>query len=370
VSENNGDSYRIIRDSTTLRILFFTLMGFVLIGLFYIFRPYIWVFIFSVIVYIGVFPIYEWIRKKLKSEGIAVLIVGIGVFLLIVVPSILMLIYLGDQTWQLYTYVMDKVDHGILNRLRSYSAVEKIFSFLNIDEQALITQVTGFIKTSAGSLLSNITSLISYPVFFVANLFFMVLMLILLLKKGHDLEETFYGVLPFPDDLERKVVERLKSVIKILLAGNLFIMSLQGFFIGLGLFLAGFSAPLFWGIVGSVVSLIPLIGTGFIWIPTAIYLVILGQYGWAVFIIVWSYGWYLFFENLIKPWAFGDRLNFNPLLFFFLLLGSVQGFGLAGVIIGPLLLTLFFSLWEIYRIVQHRMPSSEDKPESEKADVS
>jgi predicted PurR-regulated permease PerM len=44
-------------------------------------------------------------------------------------------------------------------------------------------------------------------------------------------------------------------------------------------------------------------------------------------------------------------LHFHPLIFFFLLLGSIQAFGLPGVIIGPLLLTLFYSLWEIYKLL-------------------
>jgi len=60
-------------------------------------------------------------------------------------------------------------------------------------------------------------------------------------------------------------------------------------------------------------------------------------------------------ENLVKPKIFGDRLNFHPLLFFFLLLGSIQAFNLPGVIIGPIILSLFYSFWEIYKILDDYM---------------
>jgi predicted PurR-regulated permease PerM len=128
-------------------------------------------------------------------------------------------------------------------------------------------------------------------------------------------------------------------------------MTLQGTFLGIGLYIAGFSTPLLWAIIGSIFSLIPVIGTSFVWIPAAVFLIIQGSFGWAFFIVLWGLGWYLFFENIVKPWAFGEKLNFHPMLFFFLLLGSIQAFGLPGVIIGPILLTFFFSLWEVYSII-------------------
>ena len=49
----------------------------------------------------------------------------------------------------------------------------------------------------------------------------MILMLFFLLKDGYKLSDGFYKVVPFPDDIEMDVVQRLKDVIKVLLAGNI-----------------------------------------------------------------------------------------------------------------------------------------------------
>jgi predicted PurR-regulated permease PerM len=128
-------------------------------------------------------------------------------------------------------------------------------------------------------------------------------------------------------------------------------MILQGFMVGFGLFIAGIGTPLLWGTAAAVLSLIPVIGTSFIWIPASIYLSVNGDYGMAIFVAGWSFLWYMILENIVKPKVFGDRLHFHPLLFFFLLLGSIHSFNLPGVIIGPIILSLFYSFWEIYKVI-------------------
>jgi predicted PurR-regulated permease PerM len=198
---------------------------------------------------------------------------------------------------------------------------------------------------------SGVTFLISFPLTFLAKFLLMILMLFFLLKDGTSISAIIYKVLPFPMDLEREIVERLKRVIKLLLAGNLFIMILQGLMLGIGLYIARFNAPLLWGSIGSVLSLIPVIGTTMIWIPAVIYLLVAKSYMMALFLGFWCLFWYFVLENLLKPIIFGETLNFHPIVLFFLLLGSIQAFGLTGVIIGPVLLTLFYSLWEIYRLL-------------------
>mgnify|MGYP003731532113 CR=1 FL=1 len=104
------------------------------------------------------------------------------------------------------------------------------------------------------------------------------------------------------------------------------------------------------GSLAAILSLIPVIGTSMVWLPAVIYLAAIGAYVKAMLLGGWCLGWYLALENIVKPKLFGKKLNFHPVLFFFLLLGSIQAFGLPGVFIGPILLTLYYSLWEIYKM--------------------
>jgi len=106
-----------------------------------------------------------------------------------------------------------------------------------------------------------------------------------------------------------------------------------------------------WGSIAAIFSLIPVIGTSFVWLPASLYLLAIGSPVKALIIALWCLGWYLLLENVLKPVVFGEKLKFHPLILFFLLLGSLQTFGLPGIIIGPIMLTLFFSFWEMYKIL-------------------
>ena len=354
------NSYFDLIENRTLKVLFMLLFSAVIFGLLYIFRYYFWPFMFAVIIYLALNPVNELLVKYVRKRGISSTIVIIMIFGLILVPLFYLLVMLGDQAYQLYKYIQQQINTGIIERTVSCDAVRSVIMFFNIEEAEIVNRIVDFFQKTSGKILGGVTAVVSYPISFSINFIFMLLMLFFLFKDGHRLENAFYQVLPFPEDIEKGVIDRLKEVIKVLLAGNLLIMFLQGFMVGLGMSIAGFSTPLLWGSIGAILSLIPVIGTTIIWIPASIYLVISGSYWAALLIGLWCLFWYFMLENLLKPVVFGEKLKFHPLLLFFLLLGSIQAFGLPGVLIGPILLTLFYSLWEIYRIMMEHMGRAGD----------
>jgi predicted PurR-regulated permease PerM len=342
-------SYEKIKENKTLKTLFFLLFGAIIIGLFFILRFYFWPFLFALILYLALRPFNDKLEKLVRLRSISSAIIIIGLFLVILVPLFFLFVALADQTMELYGVIEKEISGGIILKWQKTVLVKKVLLFININPADVTQKITELIQNGAVSTVSSFTKLLSFPINFTISFFFMILMLFFLLKDGYKLDSVIYETLPFPDDLEKMVVDRLKEVIRVLLAGNLMIMAFQGIAIGVGLSIAGISIPLVWGTIAGVLSLIPVVGTSLIWIPAALVLIFKGAYGWALFLAIWSLVWYLLLENLVKPKVFGKKLNFHPLLFFFLLLGSIQAFNLPGVLIGPILLTLFYSFWEIYK---------------------
>ena len=351
------ESYLNIRENRILTGLFLVLFGLVLTGLFYIFSYYIFTFLFAAMLYLLLKPVDDRLFSLVKRRSISSAVIVVFVFLLIFVPFFYIMASLADQTYHLYVFIQEKINAGVIRDIQQSEIFQYILRFIDVKETDLIQKSISMVRESVFSVFKSVTAFISFPLHFTAKFFFMILMLFFLLKDGANMGAMVYRVLPFPMDIEQEVAERLKKVIKVLIAGNLFIMSLQGFMLGLGLFIAGFSAPLLWGTIGSILSLIPVIGTTLIWLPSVIYLVVTKSYFMAVFVGVWSLFWYFILENLLKPIIFGETLSFHPVVFFFLLLGSLQTFSLAGVLIGPILLTLFYSLWEIYKVLDLYNPS-------------
>jgi predicted PurR-regulated permease PerM len=179
----------------------------------------------------------------------------------------------------------------------------------------------------------------------------MLLILFFLFMEGRTFTDAIYRSLPFPEDMQKDITRTLNDVIKVLLAGNLAVMILQGIIVGLGLFFCGIGSALLLGMLAAICSLIPVVGTSLVWLPPVAYFLFTGSYGFAVFLGLWCLVLNTLVENVLKPVIFGEKLHVHPLIFFFLLLGSLQTFNLPGIIIGPILLTLFFSFWEIYRLL-------------------
>lgn len=312
-------------------------------------------------------PLYNFILRHVKKKGIAASLMILFLVLLILVPLFFIVLSMVDQMFQLYTLVQKQINAGILDDIYKSIFFQRILEYLNIQTSDITAKATEFIQDTSGTILASVQAMIAYPLSVAVNFLFLLLMLFFMFKDGNIMRSIFYANLPFPDDLEESVIERMKEVIRVLLTGNLLIMILQGFLVGLGFFIVGIPLAFLGGSLAAILSLIPVIGTSFVWIPAVIYLIIAGSYLQALFLGMWCLAWYLLLENLLKPKVFGEKLNFHPVVFFFLLLGSIQAFGLPGVFVGPLLLTLYYSLWEIYKILQaydqHRYDACTDSEE-------
>lgn len=347
----DNSSYDLLNQNRTMKFVFLAMFGLIIGFLFYIFRGYLWLFLYSMIFYVVLKPIHNRVLALVKIRVLSATIVIIFLLCIVIIPMMYLLMILADQAFELYGRIHFQISMEFLNQLYQNKAVSDIMAMLGIQQGDIAAKVTAFIQQTTMSIFSSITSVISYPVNLAIKFMLMLLILFFLFKDVHIIDRSLYRIIPLPDDLEKNVMQRLKKVIYILMMGNLMIMSMQGFMVGLGLYIAGIGMPLIWGTLAAILSLIPVVGTTFIWIPASLFLAFTGHVKMAVFAAVWCFAWYMLLENLVKPKVLGDKLDFHPLIFFFLLLGSIQAFNIPGVIIGPMLLSLFYSFWEIYKLL-------------------
>ncbi len=138
------------------------------------------------------------------------------------------------------------------------------------------------------------------------------------------------------------------SVGKAMLKGTFVIALLQGTLIGLTLALLGIQGALFWGTLAVVGAMIPGVGTAFVWIPAAIYLFATHHTGRGLVLVVIGAGVVGTLDNFLRPRLVGRDTQMHDLLIFFGTLGGLFLFGLAGLLVGPILMALFVTIWDIY----------------------
>jgi predicted PurR-regulated permease PerM len=344
------DSISSICEDRRFRLAFLALFAVVSFAIMYIFRHYMWPFLFAVVFYIALKPLYVRICRRVRRKWIAATITVSLFVMLIVIPLLLLLLALADQTFEFYVFIAQKFDPAVIRRLiYSDGTLQILLDKLRIGQGDLLQKVMGMLQGVSLDIFSSISGMVSLSLQFIVNFFFMILMLFSIFMEGPRLAHLVYDVLPFPDDIEQSIFHRLREVIKVLVAGNLAIMILQGGFVSIGFIIFGVGMPLLAGACAMIFSLIPVVGTSFVWGPAVIYLLATGHMLSACLLALWCVFWYLLLENWVKAKVFGKKLNFHPLVFFFLLIGSLRAFNLPGIIVGPVLLTLFFALWEIYR---------------------
>ena len=123
----------------------------------------------------------------------------------------------------------------------------------------------------------------------------------------------------------------------------------QATIVALGFAITGLANPMFWGVVTVIFAILPVVGSGMIWIPGVAALLIDGRTGAAGFLAIWCLGGTAVVDYLIRPIIFNRYAKIHPLV---TLVGAVAGvsyFGLLGLLVGPLSLSYFFEMVRMYQ---------------------
>lgn len=214
-----------------------------------------------------------------------------------------------------------------------------------LDASALVA----YAQNAASWLVGNAGGFFSGTLAFVADLFLFCMALFFLLRDGPALKRFLIALSPLPAADNELVFRRLGQAVNAVVRGSLFIALMQGFLVGVGLALFGVGNSILWGTVAAATALIPWIGTGFVLVPAVVFLSISGHLGAAAGLTVWGFVIVGFSDNILRPWLIKPGMRLHPLLILLFILGGIEFFGMAGIFLGPLSLSLisaFFSLYE------------------------
>jgi predicted PurR-regulated permease PerM len=170
----------------------------------------------------------------------------------------------------------------------------------------------------------------------------------LLLKPG-EVWTGFSSYLPFSAATTVKLQDGFRNVTTSTIIGTGLVALLQGTLVGLAFWAAGFSNALFWAVVTVVLSILPVVGSGLVWGPAVVALVLDQRYGWAVALAAWGILVVGNVELVIRPLVFRRFAQIHPLITLVGAFAAVPYFGLLGLLIGPLALSYFFEILKAYR---------------------
>ena len=163
-------------------------------------------------------------------------------------------------------------------------------------------------------------------------------------------------LIPLKNHYQNKIVKRFGSVTRAVVYGHFITALIQGMVGVFGLYIFGIKSPLVWGGIMMVACMIPFIGAPVVWFPLGAFKIISGMASsnsseTIMGIGLLAYGFFIVasIDNLIKPKIIGDKAKIHPTIILLGILGGLAMFGIIGIVVGPLILSLFLTFAEIYK---------------------
>ena len=309
----------------------------------------------SALISFTVYPLYIRMRRRFfsrRSANLPALLATAIIVFAVLIPCLLGLFFaaregvrLLDSTEELLTS-MEFSGEGAIATLLPEHIVSKIRPWME-RYPTLRAYVRQTVARSAESAVDLVGSAILFLYYFsiitVANFFF--------LRDGHLIVGFLREIVPLPATENTAFFERTRQALQAVVYGVLVTALAQGAAGGAGWWIAGLSAPVFFGALMVFFALIPFLGTAFVWIPGALYLLLLGETTQAVILLAWGALVVGTVGRVLKPIFISGGGKIHFFIVFIGVIGGLAAWGILGLFVGPLVLTLFAFLLENYRLM-------------------
>ena len=215
-------------------------------------------------------------------------------------------------------------------------------------QHQVMTKVSELAGSVGSFLVNSVAAATRGTASFLLSLFVMIYAFFYFLIHGRAVLERILYYIPLEPGDETLMVQKFLSVTRATLKGSLVIGIIQGTLAGVAFAVAGIDGAAFWGTVMAVLSIIPAVGTGLVWIPAVAYLFVIGRTATALALGIWCAVVVGTVDNFLRPALVGRDTKMPDLLVLISTLGGLFYFGAVGFIIGPVVAALFISVWEIY----------------------
>jgi predicted PurR-regulated permease PerM len=291
---------------------------------------------------LGGFTLYMILRKPhryLIQKGwgntitTIVLLLITFAFLIIIVGSLLTLVYSKLRSFDLQMLInsLYHIQESVLARWN-----------YNIFSEEAIQKVI----TTASNILPGIISTTGNVV---ANVAMMSFILFFMLQQSKSFETGMESFLPISKDSITLLKTEVQNMILSNAVGIPLIMIGQAVTAGVGYWLLDAGDPIVWGIITGIFGLIPVVGTGGVWLPLALNLLVGGNIWQGIVLLFYGAVIISSVDNVVRMVFLKKAANVHPLI---TLLGVILGmniFGFWGIIFGPLLISGCLLLIKIYK---------------------
>ncbi|NPB08198.1 MAG: AI-2E family transporter [Aquificae bacterium] len=328
-------------------ILFLSL----LFGFLYILTPFFTPILWSIVLAIVLYPLYDFFRKKLKKENVASFVVVLLVFVVMVIPLSVITAVATQQmvsvSIKLFHLLQDQreflgrlFEHPYLRENRD--KFEPVISFLQSEEfrNSLLNVANNFL-TFLGNKLKNLGNTFFHVFVFLLTLYF-------LLRDGEKILNELKSLIPMRREDTEEILRTIYRTVLAVIYGTVGTAIAQSLMSLIGYSLAGLDYALLWSLLTFFAAFIPPFGAAFVWIPLDVYLFVSKGVKEGLILLVFGTLFISTMDNIVRPLVMKQGIKLPYVALFFATIGGFLQFGFIGVFLGPILLSTLLAAVKIY----------------------
>ncbi len=278
------------------------------------------------------------IKKKKWKKGNAAILIIIVSFFIILLPIILLVTLLYNKIVQVVSNPT-----AIIDTIKHFDTVVQEKTGMQLFSANTISSIQGFSTSLLSAILNQGLNFISTILMMYFFLYFMII------NVGR-MEAGIIFYLPFKRDKINMFGNELVALTFSNSVGIPLIALAQGVLGFIAYRFTGVPESGFWGVITGFCSIIPIVGSGVVWIPITVYHLIIGNTWQGVFVSLWGILLMGSIDNVIRFILAKRMADVHPIV---TILGVIMGlkyFGIIGLIFGPVLISYFLILLKIYYI--------------------
>jgi predicted PurR-regulated permease PerM len=240
-----------------------------------------------------------------------------------------------------------RFDDSLLAQLERYPIIGGLAEWLRQNLTATTEQLQGWLVNGAKMALQSLAAtggnFLLSALGTVINFFLMLFLFFFLLRDGRQLLERAVRLVPLDPLHKTELLKLIGDTTRAVVYGIGLTALTQGTLVGIAFAIAGLPSAVVFGVMAAAFALLPLAGAAIVWAPAVVFLAVTSQWGWAIFMLVWGI-FVSVSDNLLRPLLISSQAPVSTLAVFVGVIGGASAFGVIGIIIGPVLLTVIAAL--------------------------
>jgi predicted PurR-regulated permease PerM len=300
-------------------------------------------------------PLYRDVLRRMRGRrnpaaGLSLLII----FILVLVPAAWVASMVIQQAFVLVTTLQQQpIDLAVLfdtvyTRLPQF-AREAVDRSGWADIAMVQTRLQELLTESAGMIASQAVSIGSGALSFFLSFGVALYVMFFLLRDGERIGRTVLCAVPVERSIADRLAERFLGIVRATIKGTGVVALVQGALGTVTLMIAGVPSALLFGVIMAIFALVPVIGSGAVWVPAGLYLLITGETWQGLFVLLTGFFVISSADNVLRPILVGRDTGIPDWIILITTLGGISFVGFSGIVLGPLVAGLFLASWSILR---------------------